>query len=252
MDVNQFIHGGMAQYYQQRIEFLKNLKLDQIIVEVNPYLLRVKNDRWVSALIEKTLGHFLLSSEETHFSEFLKDLGIFVALKTTGGCESDFPGVDLEFEDKGELYIVAIQGGPDLDDSSSNSCIEEDLINAEHQLRQSKQIHLVRKVLGFCYGKSQTVALDDGFIRLSGQNFWALISGNLNFYTDIIKSIGYGAYQNEEDYLGEFAAKLNMLTYQFTDQYCHPDYSINWTKITQANSGNYALLLPIEKKYIHV
>jgi hypothetical protein len=71
MDVNQFIHGGMAQYYQQRIEFLKNLKLDQIIVEVNPYLLRVKNDRWVSALIEKTLGHFLLSSEETHFSEFL-------------------------------------------------------------------------------------------------------------------------------------------------------------------------------------
>ena len=191
-EVNEYVNKYIVEFHNRRIAIIRDLSLRKLISK-NPYLFRAKNITRASDLIEGTLEAFLSSSEEKLFGDFLEDLAIFVASKTTGGHKSSAPGMDLEFDNNGTYYVVSIKSGPNWGNSSQHARLATDFGNAEKRLRQSLHIKAVLKVLGICYGKTKTTTTKEGYIKVVGQNFWTLISDNQNLYIDIIEPVGYKA-----------------------------------------------------------
>jgi len=236
-EVCAYVNQSIEFFHRRRIEIISHLTLKQL-TNKNPYLFRAKNITTASALIQSTLDAFLSSSEEKLFGDFLEDLAIFIASKTINGRKSTAPGMDLEFEREGVYYLVSIKSGPNWGNSSQHKRLATDFAQAERRLRQSAHIKAVQKVLGICYGKTKTATTSDGYIKVVGQNFWTLISGNKNLYIEIIEPLGYKAKEHNDHYHNEYGKVSNTLTYHFIQTYCTPDGAIDWPKLIQANSGN--------------
>ncbi len=94
-------------------------------------------------------------------------------------------------------------------------------------------------MLGVCYGKSKTTLKRGVITQVSGQNFWYMISGQKNFYKDIVKPIGYRAKQHNQDFSERKAELINKLTRQFTNEFCDEEGKILWDIVVEFNSGNY-------------
>ena len=238
--VEQFVNEHIVDYHSRRLSSLENLKLSKL-VRKNPYLFRAKHIVTASDLINGFLDAFLSSSEEKLFGDFLENLAIFVARQTAGGHKSTAPGVDLEFFNRSIHYVVSIKSGPNWGNSSQHSKLEQDLRNAVRRVRQSQQAANVHAVLGICYGKTKTTHSSRGYMKVVGQNFWCLISGNKDLYTDIIEPIGYRAREHNETFAREKSRLTNRLTRAFIEEYCDGTGAIDWLKLVQSNSGNYDL-----------
>lgn len=203
----------------------------------NPYLFKAKNISTANEFITGLLDAFLSSSEEKLFGDFLEELAVFIASKTCNGHKSTAPGVDLEFFINQMHYIVSIKSGTNWGNSSQHKKLQEDLENAVKRIKQSSYQKNVQPVLGICYGKTKTSYLR-GYMKVVGQNFWYLISGNKELYKEIIEPIGYRAKEHNESFYLEKNRVINRFTKQFLDNYCDSNGEINWDKLVEFNSGN--------------
>ena len=238
--LEQFVNEHIVDYHGRRLSSLENLKLSKL-VRKNPYLFRAKHIVTAGDLINGFLDAFLSSSEEKLFGDFLENLAIFIAQQTAGGHKSTASGVDLEFFNNSIHYVVSIKSGPNWGNSSQHSKLEQDLRNAVRRVRQSRHAANVHAILGICYGKTRTTHSSRGYMKVVGQNFWCLISGNKDLYTDIIEPIGYRAREHNETFACEKSRLTNRLTRAFIEEYCDETGAIDWLKLVQSNSGNYDL-----------
>jgi hypothetical protein len=239
-EVRQYVNTHIDTFHENRINSLSKTTIKDL-TNKNPYLLRAKNVTKASELVEGALAAKLSSSEEEHFGQFLEDLAIFVAEKTTAGHKSGVPGVDLEFDNDGWHYFISIKSDSNWGNSSQQKKQEEDLKNAVQKFKHRKG-HRTQTdaILGICYGKTRTARLR-GYLKLVGQNFWTFISGNRELYKDIVEPIGYRAKEHNEAYETALANVLNQLTLQFIQVFCEPDGSIDWPRLVEATCGNFDL-----------
>ena len=80
-----------------------------------------------------------------------------------------------------------------------------------------------------------------GYLKVVGQNFWYLVSGNRDLYTDIIRPVGHRTKEHNEIFLLEKTHAMNRLTKDFIDSFCDQSGAIDWLKLVRFNSGNYDL-----------
>ena len=182
---------------------------------------------------------FLYSSEEKLFGDFLEDLAIYVSQLIYSGHKSSAAGIDLEFNDGKVHYLVSIKSGTSWGNSSQIRKQEENFQKAIAVMKQSHLSLNVQPVLGICYGKTRTTFLR-GYMKVVGQNFWSLISGNKDLYTDIVEPLGYRAKEHNEKFAEEKNRVINLFTKEFIDKYCDNGV-INWQKLVEFNSGNLKL-----------
>jgi len=239
-DVAEYVNQHISEFHQSRFQILSKLTLKKLITK-NPYLFRAKNILIASELISNTLDAFLSSSEEKLFGDFLEDLAVFIASKTTGGYKSSAPGIDLEFEISGAHFLISIKSGPNWGNSSQHKKLVQDLNEAERRLKQSHHVKNVYKVLGICYGKTPTKITPNGYYKIVGQNFWALISNMENLYTEIIEPVGFKAKEHNEQFNEKKGSIINCLTAQFIKEFCDDSGVIDWKKLVKYVSGNYDL-----------
>ena len=235
-DVCTFVNENIVDFHQRRINSLENLNL-LTLLRKNPYLFKAKNITTANELITGLLDAFLSSSEEKLFGDFLEELAVFIASKTYNGHKSTAPGVDLEFFKEDVHYIVSIKSGTNWGNSSQHRKLAEDLANAIRRIKQSHQALSVQSVLGICYGKTKSTYLN-GYLKVVGQNFWYLISGNKELYKEIIEPIGYRAKEHNERFYNEKGRVVNRFTKQFLDEFCNERGDINWYQLVEFNSGN--------------
>jgi hypothetical protein len=239
-EVRLFVNQNIVRFHENRIRKISALRLSELIKK-NPYLFKAKNITKASELIDGTMSAFLSSSEEKMFGDFLEDLAIFVAEKTSGGHKSGASGVDLEMDDEGIHYFVSIKSGPNWGNSSQWEKLAQDLQRASSVFRQGRRAQ-VETVLGICYGKAKTTRHPKyGFLKLVGQNFWTFISGNKDLYKEIIEPVGYKAKEHNDVFQKSANGVGNRLTAEFVHQFCDLDGNIDWQKLIEANSGNYDL-----------
>jgi len=224
-EVCQYVNENIVEFHTHKLERIKRITLNNLISK-NPYLFRAKNITKASELIESTLEAFLSSSEEKLFGDFLEELAIFIASKTTGGHKSGIQGMDLEFIKDNIPHVVSIKSGPNWGNSSQHARLATDFANAEKRLRQSSKVAYVQKILGICYGKARTSTTNSGYIKVVGQNFWSLISDNPNLYIEIIEPIGYRAREHNLAYQNEHGKVINRLTLAFINEFCDESGSI--------------------------
>ena len=235
-EVKIFVNQHIGEFHESRINRIRKIKLKEVLQKKNPYLFKAKNILTAQKLIESLLQAYLSSSEEELFGEFLEELAIFVASKTLRGKKSSGTGIDLEFTNNDVVYLVSIKSGVNWGNSSQYSALRDRFKNAVRVLKQSKSVKSVQPVLASCYGKRKTV--DNGeYLRICGQEFWFFISGNQNFYTDIIEPLGHKAKQRNQRYEEELAVVINKFTAEFSNQFCGGG-KIDWNELVRFNSGN--------------
>jgi poly(3-hydroxybutyrate) depolymerase len=91
-------------------------------------------------------------------------------------------------------------------------------------------------VNGCCYGRDNKPD-KGGYLKLCGQEFWYLISGNDQLYTKIIEPLGHQAKQKNQDFMDEYDKVINRFTGEFINQFCHPNGQILWEEIVKFNSS---------------
>lgn len=172
------------------------------------------------------------------FGDFLENLAIFIANKTTNGHKSSSQGIDLEFEKNKTYYLISVKSGPNWGNSSQHKKLAQDLRAAEIRMKQSRQVGQVQPALGICYGKTATCFTKDGYLKVVGQNFWTLISDNKDLYKQIIVPIGHRAKEYNDEFLNERGNISNLLTKKFIDSFCDSSGKIDWQHVVEFNSGN--------------
>lgn len=233
--VKKFVSNNIEEFHKSKLNALQRLKLKNVLKKKNPYLFKAKNINTAHDFIKTILDAYISSQEETIFGDFLERLAIFVCQKSFDGRKSGIEGIDLEFEKDGNKYIVAIKSGPNWGNSSQVSKMKSDFEKARKVLRTSGSKINVITINGCCYGQVRDG--DKGsYLKVCGQEFWELISGNNKLYILIIEPLGYEAKTHNELFDIEYGRLVTLFTQQFTEEYC-VDGLINWTKIIEMNSA---------------
>lgn len=235
-DVFQYVEHNIGEFHAKRIQSLHNLKLSQILKRKNPYLFKAKYVLTAEQIIRGIADAHISSNEETIFGDWLEGLAIFINNKVYGGYKSGIKGIDLEFDHNGARNIVAIKSGPNWGNSSQIAKLIADFRAAKKALRTSNSHLNVVAVNGCCYGRDNHPDKGDYF-KYCGQRFWEFISGSAELYTEIIKPLGHGAREKNEEFSKSYAQMINKFTREFAIQFCKDNGEIDWEKLVQFNSA---------------
>src|SRR3989344_1221966 len=234
-EIYEYTEKHILIFHQRRLDYVQNkVDLLKILNQKNPYLFRAKNVLTAQDLIKGFLDAFLQSQEETLFGDFIEGLAIFVCDKVYGAKKSELTGIDLEFEKDGIMYIVEIKAGWNWGNSSQIRQLKVNFESAK-KLLHSKNGKKVIAVNGCCFGKDN-MPNKGAYLKLCGQRFWELISGNEKLYIDIIEPIGYKAKEKNGEFAENYAQIINKLTMEFSQKFCD-NGKINWKKLVEYNSG---------------
>ena len=235
-DIINFIEKNVKNYHEKILGRLFALKLNKILKRKNPYLFKAKSLNTAQELVKSVLDAHLSSQEEGIFGGFLEELSIFVCSKIFKGQKSSAEGIDLEFEKDSIRYIVSIKSGPNWGNSGQISKMKDNFRKAKRILKTNVSKSNVVAVNGCCYGKDDRPDKGD-YLKLCGQRYWELISGDSNLYTEIIEPLGYKAKQRNDRFDDEYAKVINRFTLEFANNYCSKSGAINWEKLVKFNSG---------------
>ena len=90
-------------------------------------------------------------------------------------------------------------------------------------------------VNGCCYGTENQP--DKGeYLKLCGETFWALISGEAALYLDLIEPLGHRAKEKNDAFHDEYGRVQNKFTAAFIQDFCAADGAIDWDKLVRFNS----------------
>lgn len=235
--IKEFVQENIGSFHLRRIENIKALKLNQVLKNKNPYLFRAKNLNTADELVAALLDARQSSSEEGSFGRFLEELAIYVAKITVGGEKSGIEGIDIELKRDKVRYLIAVKSGKNWGNASQHAKLRDNFKRAVKVLKQSKYVGEIQPTLGIAYGNFKTVNTG-GFLHIGGQSFWGLISGDTNFYVDLIEPLGHAAEQHNKEFDKEKIATYKRLTREFVNQYCDADENIDWPRLVHFVSGN--------------
>lgn len=237
--IQQYVHENIDTFHDKRLSSIKNLKLEKVLARKNPYLFKAKNLNIAADLIGAILDAALSSSEEGSFGGFLEALAIYVAEKCGGGMKSGIKGLDIELVRDGIRYLVTVKSGQNWGNAGQRADMEQNFRTALKVLRQNPNIGPLQPVEGICYGKFGPKAMDRGlidkgfYVRMIGQRFWQLISGDANLYVDLIEPLAHEAEAHATKFEEEKAATYNRLTEEFIQNFCDADRKIDWPKLVR-------------------
>ena len=121
--------------------------------------------------------------------------------------------------------------------------------NADQHKRQSTNFDALRKRLykmqkqfdplcGQAYGQQTSEPTDNArYRRRSGEVFWEEITGDRDFYLKLIRLMNDVPAKNRPLYRPIWDAAVNRFTAEFIRDFCSPDGSIDWERLTQFSSG---------------
>lgn len=239
-EVDQFIDEEMAEFNASRLNKVQTLNLTNL-TKKNPYLFRAKDFQTAADLVIDMMAAFISSSDEKFFGDFLENVAAFVAGQTLNAFKPGTRGVDLQYTEDGVVYVVSVKSGTNWGNSSQHTQLARDLQTAANVIRQSRLSRNVETVLGICYGKTRTMRHEQGYIKIVGQNFWAMITGQRDFYRYIMDRVGYTADRFSPIYEPARQEKTNELIVDFEDRYCDDGGVIDWDRLIRDNSENYDL-----------
>ncbi|MDR0275116.1 MAG: cytosolic protein [Burkholderiaceae bacterium] len=228
-------------FHGKRLTSLESLKLETVLKRKNPYLFKAKAINSAPDLVKQLLLAHLSSQEETLFGAFLEDLAIHICGQAYGGQKSTTEGIDLEFTCDRRRYVVSIKSGPNWGNSSQ---IAKMVQNFDKARRIAGPRTHVLAVNGCCYGKNARPDQKGSYLKLCGQDFWHLISGEPLLYQKIIEPLGYEARQRNDEFERAFGCLYTKFTSEFTRNFCRDDASIDWDKIVEMNSSAKTLWTP--------
>lgn len=235
-EVEKAIAKALEEFYNSLLAKIDTINITDIIKRKNPYLYRAKAMQSASEIVESVLSATVSSSEETIFGNcFFEPL----AIAASGGNKALAEGIDIMVEDKDNntIYAIAVKSGPSVFNNDSKKRQEQNFNAAKKLAQQAKAIY--EPIIGYSYGKKRSSGRGRPTIykELAGQDFWAELTGDSQFYIKIISYMGNKPEQYLEKYRESYNKASNRLVKQFTENFCDEDGSISWDRLVKFNSG---------------
>jgi len=234
-EIAHYVSEHICEFHTKRLASLRAQDIDKLLRRKNPYLFKSKNILAAQELVRTILDAHLSSAEETIFGDFLERLAIFIAEKSFGGQKSTTEGIDLDLVRDNVRYIISIKSGPNWGNSSQIAKMRDSFTKAKRILRTSGGKGEIVAINGCCYGRNNSPDKGD-YLKLCGQRFWELISGDTELYTRIIEPLGHQAKARNDEFMAEYAKIINNLTLGFIGKFCKPDGAIDWSRFVEYNS----------------
>ncbi|NUM37438.1 MAG: cytosolic protein [Candidatus Brocadiae bacterium] len=237
-DYQEYFHyltSLVSGFHKTRLEKIQELDLQDILKRKNPYLYKAKNIETGEGLVKSILDAYLSSQEETIFGNLLEKFAIYIAKNLYSGFKSSFQSIDLEFEKENTYYIVSIKSGPHWGNRDQISRMKSSFKEAKSNLIKKGIAKEIVAVNGCVYGKEKISKKcpngEEHYYKYCGQEFWAFISGDRDFYWKIIEPIGKKAKQQDTSFKKAYHCKVNELTKKFLDDFITQDHCIDWKKL---------------------
>lgn len=230
-DLEDKIAELLDNFYKRRITRISELKLEDTLKKKNPYLFRAIGVENANDIIEQLLTAYMNSSDEGIFGDaFFEPLAKYAS----GGGVSPTEGVDVTIETAFKYTAIAVKSGTSVFNSDSKKKQIQNFETLGARLRKlQKQFD---PLIGYCYGKKRSRAKKN-FRELAGQEFWQEITGDPDFYLKIIQLMKDKPKQHLPKFKAAWDMAINKFTGQFIQMFCDPDGKINWSKLTEFNSG---------------
>lgn len=231
----------VTPFYEKRLESLREMTLTKILKKKNPYLLKAKNLTSPEEVVRSIVDAFLSSQEETIFGNLLENFAVYVAAKLYNGFKSKLPSIDLEFERDKIYYIVGIKSGVNWGNADQVSKMRDNFVKAKKLLREKGITLEIIAVNGCMYGKDSKPLKDKNkgnlhepdqvYYKYAGQDFWQFITGDDNFYLEIIKPIDEKARERDEVFKKTYIGKINEMSSEFGNNFLAENGLIDWLKL---------------------
>jgi hypothetical protein len=231
--LEKHIESCLEKFYENRLTALQKLSLKKVLKKKNPYLYRALGIEKASEIVEQIMAAFVTSSDETIFGNVFFEP---IAKLVSTGCVSPSEGVDFAVETPERYLAVAVKSGPNWG-------------NADQHKRQSTNFDALRKrlyklnkefdpLVGQAYGQQRSEPTDNSrFRRRSGQAFWREITGDPDFYLQLVRLMKDVPQRNRPKFRAEWDQAVNRFTRDFMAEFCRADGSIDWEKLVAFNSG---------------
>jgi len=226
-ELEALISKCLQDFYERRLQKVRELKLQAFLRRKNPYLFRALGIQKASEIVERLLTDYISASDETIFGDAFFEP---IAQIASGGKVSDAEGVDFVIESKERLTAVALKSGPNI-------------YNASQKKRQSQEFLAIRSrlyklhkqfdpILGHAYGRLKTEPTKDHIYRdRSGQAFWTEITGDSDFYLKLARLMKDAPTKHRKEYTPEWDAAINRFTAEFIKDFCFADGNVDWEKL---------------------
>jgi len=236
-EVVQAISKALENFYSSLIEKVDGLDIVKIMKRKNPYLYRAKAMENASEIVENVLSAFVTSSEETIFGNcFFEPL----AIAASGGNKALAEGIDIMIQDNANnvIYAVAVKSGPSVFNADSKKRQEQNFMAASKLAQQARARY--EAYIGYAYGKKKESASGRPkmYQELAGKRFWTELTGDENFYLNIIRYMGELPEQYVASYKESYNKAFNRLVREFSNMFCKEDGSIDWERLVEFNSGD--------------
>lgn len=236
-ELEAFVRARVKDFHQRRIERLSSLKLNSVLARKNPYLLRARSLDSPHQLVTELLDSHLSAQEAGIFGSVMEQIALEVGRREFGARKSAVEGIDMEFERDAARYIVSIKSGPNWGNSSQIKRMRDDFRRAKKTLgTNTAGASKVIAVNGCCYGSTATEDRGD-YLKICGERFWSLISGDGQLYQRLIDLIGDESGALNQAFRDEYEQALERFTAEFENNYCGADGLVKWSKIVDLSSG---------------
>jgi hypothetical protein len=217
----------LSDFYERRLQKVSKLKLRAFIRRKNPYLFRALGIQKAAEIVERLLTDYISASDETIFGNAFFEP---IARIASGGKVSDAEGVDFVIETGNRITAVSLKSGPYI-------------FNSSQKKRQSQEFQAVRNrlyklhkqfdpILGHAYGRTTRKPSKDLIYRdSSGQAFWREITGDADFYLELIRLMKDEPANHRKEYSLAWDATVNKFTKEFIDEFCYADGNMDWDKL---------------------
>ncbi len=230
--VHNIIEDALQYFYKKRIQKLSEIDIFPILQRKNPYMFRAFGTSDAHAYILDLLGATQSSSDETLFGEFFET----VALKVSQGKKSASNSIDVEIwdDDNKAVKLIAVKSGPHIFNAQSKKKQNDAF---QESMRRLTKV-AVDSIVGYAYGRKKSSENNKFVFReIAGQAFWMEITGDKDFYLELMHHIGRIATLHEKEFEEEWNKSVNKVYKLFMDVFGNTDGSINWDSIIRYNSG---------------
>ena len=233
-EIVQSVAVSLDEFYKSLIGKLGTLNIKAVMKRKNPYLFRAKAMNGASQIVDALLSAFVSSSEETIFGNIFFEPIVAVAAQ---GQKALAEGVDIMVERDDTIYAIAVKSGTSVFNSSSKKKQEQNFMAAQKLAQQAKKRFV--PIVGYGYGKKKPSGrgIPKFYMELAGQDFWAELTGDEEFYLKLIRYMESLPEKYIEEFDVAYQKAANKLVREFTIEFCNEDGSIDWEKLVRFNSG---------------
>lgn len=231
-EIESLISKCLRDFYERRLQKVRELKLQAFVRRKNPYLFRALGIQKASEIVERLLTDYISASDETIFGDVFFEP---IARIASGGKASDAEGVDFVIESEDRITAVALKSGPYPYNASQKKRQSQEFLAVRNRLyKLHKQFD---PILGHAYGRVKSnkskPSKDLIYRDSSGQAFWQEITGDPDFYLKLISLMKDEPAKHRKEYAPAWDAAINRFTAEFIRDFCFADGRIDWEKLVR-------------------